>query len=118
MIENVAAFGARLAGATKRVKDAGKIGTLQAGEHVLGVSNTLVPLEEADLARSGGVSQDEATGRTAISYDTDYAVKQHEDESLRHDPGRQAKFLTTALARERETALQIVAQALKGAMGG
>lgn len=105
-----------LAAAQRRVTDAGKRGLLVAGEHVLGVSNIRVPLEEGDLARSGGVSQDESSGRTAISYDTDYAVKQHEDMSLQHDPGRTAKFLENAMNSERDVVQGIVANALKGAI--
>lgn len=91
-------------------------GLLIAGEHVLAVSNDRVPHETGDLMRSGGVSQDE-TGRTAISYDTDYAVRQHEDVSLKHDAGRQAKFLESALISERQTAITIVANAIKKELG-
>ena len=29
----------------------------------------------------------------AVAYDTPYAVRQHEDTRLRHDPGRRAKWL-------------------------
>lgn len=102
---------------TNDQKNTGKRrGMLLGGEHVLGVSNERVPHEEGDLERSGAVSQD-SEGRTAISYDTPYAVKQHEDTSLNHDPGRQAKFLESALASERETVLNIVAQAIRKELG-
>lgn len=97
--------------------DGARKGLVTAGEHALGVSNAVVPLEEGDLARSGSVTQDDATPKTAISYDTDYAVKQHEDESLHHDAGRQAKFLESAVTSQRETMLAIVHTSIKGAMG-
>jgi len=90
-------------------------GLYVAGEHILGVSNQHVPHEEGTLQRSGGVSQN--GNIVGISYDTDYAVRQHEDMSLHHDEGRNAKFLENALASERDTALAIVAQSIKGAMG-
>lgn len=109
---------ATLVAAQKRVTDAGKRGLLTAGEHILGVSNDQVPHEEGDLERSGAVSQDDSTGRTAISYDTDYAVRQHEDMTLQHDSGRNAKFLENALNAERDTAAQIIATAMKGAIKG
>lgn len=108
-------FSKNLDAAVEKITDAAKRGMLVAGEHVLGVANSQVPLEEGDLARSGGVSQDGGSGRTAISYDTPYAVRQHEDTSLRHDSGRNAKYLENAMNSERATALQIVAQRAKGA---
>jgi hypothetical protein len=101
-----------------RINAAGKRGLLVAGQHVLSVSNAQTPHEEGDLVRSGGVSQDESNGRTAVSYDTDYAVRQHEDMSLHHDAGRNAKFLERAMASEADTILQVVSNALKGAMRG
>jgi hypothetical protein len=93
-----------------------KKGLIIAAEHVLSVSNQRVPHETGDLARSGGISQDDS-GRTAISYDTDYAVVQHEDVSLRHDAGRQAKFLESSLISERELVRTIVANSMKREMG-
>lgn len=101
---------------TRKIVEARARGLFVAGEHILGVSNQQVPLEEGDLARSGAVSQDETTGRTAISYDTDYAVRQHEDMALKHDAGRNAKFLERAMNSEQQRALTIVATALSGAM--
>lgn len=82
-------------------------------EYLLGQSNEMVPHEEGDLEASGAVSQDEADGTTAISYDTDYAVVQHEDMSLHHDEGRQAKFLETAMTRDRANALAIVRNVMR-----
>lgn len=101
--------------AVEKIIDAAKRGMLVAGEHVLGVSNSQVPLEEGDLARSGAVSQDGRSGRTAISYDTPYAARQHEEIGWRHDPGRNAKYLENAVNSERATALRIVAQRARGA---
>lgn len=108
---------ANLNAAVGDILKAGRQGLLVAGEHVLGVSNAQVPLEEGDLARSGGVSQD-GDGRTAISYDTPYAVRQHEDLTLRHDAGRNAKFLEKAIAAERDMAARLVQVAIRRATGG
>lgn len=91
-------------------------GLLVAGEHVLGVSNTKVPHEEGHLQTSGAVSQDEDSGVTAVSYNTPYAVRQHEDTSLSHDAGRQAKFLEDALTQERDKVLAIVQESIKREM--
>lgn len=109
-------FLANLKTAAVKIVDGVGEGLLVGGEHVLGVSNQQVPLEEGDLARSGAVSQDGATKRTAISYDTPYAVRQHEDMALKHDAGRNAKFLERAIASEADKVLQIVAVRAKGAM--
>lgn len=92
-------------------------GLWAAGEHVLGVSNAQVPFEEGDLAASAAVSQDGTTGATAISYDTPYAVRQHEDLSMQHDAGRNAKYLENALQSESATVTAIVLNALKGRLG-
>lgn len=98
-------------------KNEGKLQGLRiGGEHVLGVSNEQVPHEDGDLERSGAVSQDEATGLTAISYDTDYAVVQHEV-PMQHDAGRTDHFLMNALVSEREQVLAIVRNAIKQKMG-
>ena len=84
-----------------------------AAEYVLGESNKVIPIEEFTLGRSGTVSRDPANNRVAISYDTPYSVKQHEDLTLRHDPGRTAKFLENAL-NDRETIRRIIASAIRG----
>ena len=106
----------RIQKATEAQRKGTKRGLLVGGEHVLGVSNERVPHEDGDLERSGGVSQDD-DGNTAVSYDTEYAVVQHEDTSLHHDAGRQAKFLESAILEERETVLQIVAAAIRKEAG-
>ena len=66
-------------------------------EHGLEEANRIAPIEEGTLVRSGQVSRDDRGGRVAVSYDTAYAVVQHEDTQLRHDDGRQAKFLEDAM---------------------
>jgi hypothetical protein len=112
----VAALVGKLNEINKNRKDAQLRALWIAGEHVLSVSNEQVPFEEGDLAASGGVSQDESSGKTAISYNTDYAVKQHEDMTLKHDSGRNAKFLENALNSEIETVRLIVANGIKDGM--
>lgn len=87
-------------------------------EHVLNESNKLVPLDETTLERSGVPSIDEATLTGAVSYDTPYAVRQHEDLSYRHAPGRQAKYLETAALAEAPVVLALVAAELRRATRG
>ncbi|TDC42091.1 minor capsid protein [Micromonospora sp. KC213] len=84
-----------------------------AAEHLLGESNLLVPHEEGDLERSGEVTSDESTGEVVVSYDRPYAVKQHEDLTLRHDEGREAKYLEKPMndVQVQDTMLAIIAKA-------
>lgn len=87
-------------------------GIERSGHHVLGVSNDHAPIEEGTLIRSGTVSSKKLGGmkvRAAISYDTPYAVRQHEEMDYRHDAGRSAKFLENAMNSERKTVQKIIA---------
>ena len=85
-------LGAQIAAAAERA-------ALLAAEHVLGEAVAVVPIEEGTLGRSGKATAetqaDAAVG--AVSFATPYAVKQHEDLSLRHDQGREAKYLERPL---------------------
>lgn len=105
---------------TRQVRDTIKraltAGLRIAGEHLLGVSNRRVPHEDGDLERSGVVSEVSDT-EVAISYDTPYAVIQHEDLSLRHDAGRSAKFLEVACRAEAATAGRLIATHVRKVVG-
>ncbi len=86
-------------------------GLQRALEHGLGVSNSRVPLEEGTLERSGRVDVDGLNG--AISYDTVYAVRQHEELEWKHLPGRQAKYLESAMNDSKDVMLQLMAVSLR-----
>ena len=86
-------------------------GLARALEHTLGVSNTLVPLDEGTLERSGKVIVNGLEG--AISYDTVYAKRQHEELTWKHLPGRQAKYLEQPMHTEAETMLAIMAASVR-----
>lgn len=75
-------------------------------EHVLTESNKIIPLDEGTLERSGRVDRDGLNG--TISYDTVYARRQHEELTWRHAPGRQAKYLETALTRSADTVRELM----------
>lgn len=105
-----------------RMKVGAVRGLTKGTEHVLTESRKVVPIEEGTLERSGVASVDPATMQGAISYDTVYAVPQHENLDWQHDTGRQAKYLEEPLLRERDTVGAIVAaeirRELRGAMEG
>lgn len=94
-------------------------GLFLASEHILQVSRTRVPIAQdgGTLERSGVASVDRKSLQAAVSYDTPYAVVQHEELTYQHAPGRQAKYLESALTGERDVALQIIAAQIRRALG-
>lgn len=88
------------------------------GEHLLEASNQRVPIEEGTLERSGTVTVDEANLDTIVSYDTPYAVRQHEELEYRHDEGREAKFLEKALDEEGAVILDLIAAQVRRSLRG
>lgn len=66
---------------------------------ILGVARNRAPIDTGDLIRSGSVEiHSTRTGHEAvISFDTPYAVEQHENLQLKHKRGRKAKFLEGAI---------------------
>lgn len=97
------------------VKKASTRGITIAAEHVLGVAKGQVPIEEHTLEESGFTSVDGVHHiRAAVSFDTPYAVKQHEDMTAKHDKGRNAKYLENAFNSEQEAVKKIIAGELRG----
>lgn len=88
-------------------------GLKKAAEHVLQVSRTRVPLEEGTLERSGVASVDGEMRTAAVSYDTVYAVRQHEELAWRHAEGRTAKYLEEPLVEEARTVQEIIAAEIR-----
>ncbi|MDX3214571.1 hypothetical protein PV318_03295 [Streptomyces sp. ME02-6991-2B] len=93
-------------------------GVQLAAEHVLERSRARVPIEEGTLERSGVVSVDEGDLTAAVSYDTPYAVRQHEDMSLRHDSGRTAKYLERPVAEAADQVQAIIAAQVRRSLRG
>lgn len=91
-------------------------GLALAAEHLLQASRLQVPIEEGTLERSGVASVDPASLRAAVSYDTPYAVRQHEDLALSHDDGRKAKYLEDPARDEAETMRALIAAQIRRAL--
>ena len=120
---SIGAFRTRLQQLRQQRDQGARKGLLRAATHVRDVSNTQVPFEEGDLARDGAASVADDGLKAAVSYGRDpevkaYAERQHEDMTLRHDAGRNAKFLENALNSERDAVLQMVRDETASAMGG
>ncbi|MDX3398447.1 minor capsid protein [Streptomyces sp. ME01-18h] len=91
-------------------------GLLLAAEHVLAESQEVVPLDEGPLQNSGTASVNEGDLAAAVSYDTPYAVRQHEELDYRHAPGRTAKYLERPLNAERQQVQALIAAQMRRAL--
>lgn len=115
---DVSSFEAGVRRAEAAVTRAAEQGVLEAAHHVLGVSIPLVPVDEGHLVNSGTV---EAKGLEAVigygkGASRQYAVRQHEDHSLRHPNGGQANFLGEPVVSEAGRVAQIIARRISGVL--
>ena len=97
----------------KRVRGAAARGLKRSAEHLLTESRKVVPHEDGDLERSGTASVNAAQLKAAVSYDTPYARRQHEELTWRHKAGRTAKYLERPLSEERTTMSAIMAAEIR-----
>lgn len=102
--------------AARQMREGAARGVYLAAEHVLQLSNEVVPLDEAELQRSGVASADAPSLTGMVSYDTEYAVVQHERLDYRHAPGRTAKYLERSLNGARTEVAAIIAAQVRRAM--
>ncbi|MBB4915095.1 hypothetical protein [Streptosporangium saharense] len=101
---------------TAKAHQAAARGLRMGVEHVLQVSRTQVPLEEATLERSGAASVDDKQLRATISYETPYAVVQHENLTYKHAPGRKAKYLEDPARDEAQIVQRLIAAQIRRAL--
>lgn len=85
-------------------------------EFLLTEANKHVPHDEGTLERSGqtGVAEQGSKVVGSVSYDTPYAVRQHEDMSLHHYGKGQSKWLENTFAAETSTVRDMLANRLRG----
>ncbi len=102
--------------AEARAREGGVRGLKLATEHLLETANRTVPLEEGTLLRSGVAQVDDSELKGAVSYDTVYAVYQHERLQNRHAPGRRAKWLELAAQEENDVMVALIAEQLRRAL--
>lgn len=96
-----------------QLREAAAAGLFDGAEYVLGESRQVVPIDEAALERSGTASVDASALTAAVSYDTPYAVRQHEELTWRHAPGRQAKYLERPLTASRAQVAALIAARIR-----
>ncbi len=97
------------------IRKAAADGLLEAAEALRADAAQEVPLEEGTLQRSGEVDIDRQVLKATVSYDTPYAVKQHEDRTLSHPNGRKAKYLEDPANANAARYMGHVAQRIKQA---
>lgn len=93
-------------------------GLAKAAGHILTEATKTVPIEEGIMSGDGNTSVDAASLKATVYYEGEsnpYVVKQHEDMSLRHDPGRRAKWLELAAQEEAGTVERIIAEEIRKA---
>lgn len=86
-------------------------------EFLLGEAVKIVPLDEATLQDSGKAAVDEAELEGKVTFDTPYAVVQHERLDFVHPNGRQAKYLEKPWRENSARFAQLIADRIKRAIG-
>lgn len=105
--------------ADRQVRRAAAEGLFDAVDHLGEEANRTVPIEEEILGGSMVPSVNHPSGggsgrlRGAVSYDTPYARRQHEDLTLRHDEGRRAKWLEQTFRERGQASLEYVAAQIR-----
>lgn len=94
---NAGSMTGKLQGIGSKLREEAAKAVEEVADLVLNEATTRVPLEYGDLQDSGKVSVDAENLQAAVSFDTPYAVRQHEDMTYHHDAGREAKYLENAL---------------------
>jgi hypothetical protein len=107
----------RLAWITPAARAGGLDGLQAAAESILARSDMAVPYETGELRDSGRVTVDPLTLEAAVSYDTLYAVRQHEDMTLAH-PAGSAKYLENAMNQARPTLGHLIAAHVRRQLHG
>ncbi len=102
---------------TERERVGAAKGLFLAAENILEMATRIVPLNEGTLERSGAASVDEAKLVAAVSYDTPYAVRQHEELDYNHPNGRQSKYLETPFNEAAETTRMLIAREIAQSLG-
>lgn len=95
-----------------RVQAAAEKANIQAGEVLLSHARAKAPIQDGLLRASGKAS---ASGKSAaVSFNTPYAARQHEEVGWNHPGGGGAKYLENAKNEFAGEYAQIVAQGMTG----
>lgn len=84
-------------------------------DHLLGVAQDQTPHEEGTLERSGRAVVD-GNGRGSVSFDTPYAMRQHEEMTWQHPGKGKAKYLEDPFNSEAGTMRDLMAAVMRRAL--
>lgn len=96
--------------AVDAITEAAETGIYEAAEALLDQAIEKTPVQDGILRASGRATQEGL--QAAVSFNTPYAVKQHEELGYQHPNGGQAKYLEVPANSFGETMESIVAQAI------
>lgn len=102
------------------VKNGGRKGMFDALDHLRAVSQDQVPLDMGPLKASASVDVSADGSSGSVSYDTPYAVIQHENAGFSHQRGRKAKYLEDPVndPAVQQEMVQLLGDGMRSEMGG
>ena len=100
-------------GYTKKVDAIVSDQLMKSGEIILESSKALAPIDTGLMVNTADVAMINPN-RVEVRYNTDYSLYVHEDLSMNHPNGGQAKFLEQATIEYSTTHLNQLASRLKG----
>lgn len=101
--------------AVGQITAAAEAGVFEGAEVLLDQSVEITPVQDTILRVSGKATQDGP--RSAVSFNTPYAVRQHEELSYNHPNGGEAKYLEKPANSFMPTLEAIVAAAIRRETG-
>lgn len=102
--------------AEKIVRQAAMQALHDGAEHILTEAIDETPIDTGALRRSGAVTDAPNEGAVYVSFNTPYAVKQHEDLTLNHPRGGKAKYLEDPFNRNKDKVQRLVAKTVRNAL--
>ena len=101
---------------TAQLRTSANRALVETAEDALSEANDRVPYEEGHLARSGEVTAFPEQLKVAITYDTDYAVKQHEDPTLHHPRQGEHHWLENTVEQNSQRYFAHIADSIRKGM--
>ena len=100
------------------IRTATEKGVSDALEYLLEKSNSIAPLDEDTLIRSGetDINVGSKGVEGSVFYDTPYAAKLHEHPEYNFQNGRQGKYLEKTVSSETMTVRDYIRRSLRGAL--
>lgn len=101
-------------------ENGGRNGLFDALDHLKSVSQDKVPLNQGPLKNSAAVDVSGDGRSGTVSYDTPYAVPQHENTWYSHQRGREAKYLENPVndPTVQHEMLQLLGGGMRSEFGG